>query len=72
MDYNKMTYRRQRLFELLCSGRNSVADICRKTGYSDPRGHIRALRNAGVKILDEWRKTADGVRYKVYWIASYE
>lgn len=72
MDYSRMTARRQRLLQILFAGKNSVADICRKTGYSDPRGHIRALRNSGVKILDEWCKTADGVRYKVYWISRYE
>lgn len=70
MDNNKMTCRRQRLFQILFAGKNSVADICKKTGYSDPRGHIRALRNAGINVLDEWRKTADGVRYKVYWIKA--
>lgn len=64
----KRTHRRSKVFNILCSGKNSVADITIKTGYSDPRSYIRDLRKAGVKVFDEWRTTGDGARYKVYYI----
>lgn len=46
----------------------SVADIVRALGQSDPRGHIRDLRDRGYPIADVWCKSADGVRYKRYFI----
>ena len=46
----------------------SVADIVRALGHSDPRGHIRDLRDRGYPIADIWCKSADGVRYKRYFI----
>lgn len=48
-------------------GKYSVSDICIRTGASDPRGHISAMRHKGFNILDEWRTNGDDVRYKVYW-----
>lgn len=48
-------------------GKYSVSDICIKTGASDPRGHISAMRRKGFDIQDEWRTSGDDVRYKVYW-----
>lgn len=69
METMQMTKRRRKVYDILCGGKNSVADITIKTGYSDPRGYIRDLRKSGVCVLDEWRTTADGARYKVYYIA---
>jgi hypothetical protein len=48
----------------------TAADISIITHCSDPRTHIRSLRHKGIEILDEWRNSDDGVRYKVYWLAS--
>ena len=55
---------------LLLGGKHSVAKICCKLYLSDPRGHIRVLRDKGFEILDEWRVTDFGNRYKVYYIKS--
>lgn len=35
---------------------------------SDPRSTIRDLRNSGISVGDVWCKTADGKRYKRYFI----
>lgn len=51
----------------LNGGKYSVADICVALHVCDPRSHIRSLRNKGFNIFDEWRQTADGIRYKVYY-----
>lgn len=48
----------------------TAADISIITHCSDPRTHIRNLRNKGIQILDEWRNGDDGVRYKVYWLKN--
>lgn len=55
---------------LLLGGKHSVADICCKLFLSDPRGYIRVLRDKGFEILDEWRVTDFGNRYKVYFIKT--
>ncbi len=67
-----LTKQQNRIFEILKNGRNTVADLVMKTGYSDPRGHIKALRDKGISVSDEWLKSRDGVRYKVYFIKSME
>lgn len=61
----------RRVFNALAAGgKMSAADISIKTLCSDPRGHIRDLREKGVNIADEWRITDYGNRYKVYWLAD--
>lgn len=49
-------------------GKYSAADLTVRTHYCDPRGHIKELRDKGIDILDEWRQTDDGIRYKVYYL----
>ncbi len=48
-------------------GKYSVADISSRLHLSDPRSHIRCLRKKGFAILDEWKETEFGNRYKVYY-----
>lgn len=69
-DVLKLTKKQDALITLLMTGAKlSVADICIRLHYSDPRVHIRKLRKLGFPILDEWRKNVDGDgRYKVYFI----
>lgn len=64
-----MTERQRAVYDLLCTGFRSVAEISRQTGFCDPRGHIRDLREKGINVQGEWRKV-DGVRYKLYSIPS--
>lgn len=52
---------------LMDGGKYSVADISARLMLSDPRSHIRELRKRGIAILDEWRETGYGNRYKVYY-----
>lgn len=49
-------------------GKYSVADISIALHISDPRGHIAKMRAKGIVILDEWRTSEYGVKYKVYYI----
>lgn len=59
----------RKVYDLLKGGgKYSVADISIAIHASDPRGHIAILREKGIPILDEWRTSAYGVRYKVYFI----
>lgn len=51
--------------------RYSVADISTALHLSDPRSHIRELRNKGILINDEWRKSEYGTRYKVFYIPNH-
>lgn len=67
----KMTQRRRKVYDLLCAGWQSVTEIAIKTGFCDPRGYIRDLRDMGVKVVDEW-KEREGVRYKIYHINADE
>lgn len=55
---------------LLNGGMYSVADISTALHISDPRSHIRCLRNKGFTILDEWRKGIYS-RYKVYFVPRF-
>ena len=57
-----------KVLEMLKRGKCSVGDISAVYRISDPRGHIRDLREKGVNILDEWCKGDDGIRFKRYWI----
>lgn len=57
------------VYELFCrGGKYSAADISKALGLSDPRGHIRDLREKGINIKDECRKGVHGGKYKVYWL----
>lgn len=57
------------VYSLLTSGgKYSVADISITLHLSDPRGHIAKMRAKGILILDEWRTSVYGGKYKVYWI----
>lgn len=60
---------RRLLIHLLRSTRpQSVTDIVRALGQSDPRGHISSLRRRGYPIGDVWCKSNDGVRFKRYFV----
>lgn len=49
-------------------GKLSAGDISVALHLSDPRGHIRNLRDKGICILDEWQKSEYGTRYKLYYL----
>lgn len=70
IDIQELPKHQRRIYEILRDGKHSVADLVMKTGYSDPRGHIKALRDKGLNVSDEWRETRDGVRYKVYFVGK--
>lgn len=60
---------RQAILAILEDGRpHSVTDLTGQTGSSDPRGHIRRLRKAGIPIADYWDTTAEGNRFKHYFL----
>lgn len=48
-------------------GKHSVADIVIRTHFSDPRTTIAQMRQKGINIRDEWRKSKNG-RYKLYFL----
>lgn len=59
----------KRLMKILMRGGHySVADISIMTGQSDPRTHIRHLRNKNFPILDEWCRNDYGDRFKRYFL----
>lgn len=59
----------KRVMEVLQRGGHySVSDITILTGQSDPRGHIRRLRNKHFPILDEWCQNDYGDRFKRYFL----
>lgn len=59
----------RRVLSLLMEGGNySVADITIRLHISDPRSYIRDLRQKGFNILDGWRDSEYGGRYKVYYL----
>lgn len=68
--YNSLSNRQKKVFDLLCTGKQSVADITIALGYSDPRSYVRDLKEKGVEIRDEWIDAGDGVRFKRFWIDS--
>lgn len=60
---------REAILSVLGDGQpHSVADLTRRTGSSDPRGHIRTLRNSGIRIDDDWEQTPSGSRFKKYFL----
>lgn len=59
----------KRLMKILQRGGHySVADISIMIGQSDPRTHIRHLRNKKFPILDEWCRNDYGDRFKRYFL----
>ena len=62
-----LTNREKIIFDLLISGVRSVTELTISTGFSDPRGYIRILRNKGINVADYW---VDGkeTRFKHYFI----
>lgn len=62
------TIRQKNICHFLRHGKFSAADISRRLGYADPRGHIRNIRKKGITICDEWIKCEDGTRFKRYFI----
>lgn len=64
----KLPRLQMKVYEMLGRGKCSVGDISAVYRISDPRGHIRRLRNKGIIIKDEWCKGDDGIRFKRYWV----
>lgn len=59
----------KRLMNILQRGGHySVGDISQITGFSDPRGTIRRLRDKHFQILDEWCQNDYGDRFKRYFL----
>lgn len=59
----------RKVYNLLSGGgKYSAFDIAMRLRLCDPRGHIAVLRRKGIEVLDEWRTTSRGERYKVYFI----
>jgi len=68
--YQTLSKRQKNVFDLLCTGKQSVADITIALGYGDPRSYIRDLREKSITVNDEWIDAGDGVRFKRFWIDS--
>ena len=66
-DMPKISNRQTKVLNLLRQGRYSATDITMALGFCDPRSYIRALRDKGFKIVDEWVEGED-TRFKKYWI----
>lgn len=57
------------VFNLLREGgKYSNIEMSSRLWLADPRSVIRNLRDKGLPIEDEWRKTSNGNRYKVYFL----
>lgn len=67
--YNSLSKRQKKVFDLLCTGKQSVTDITIKLGYCDPRSYIRYLREKNILVKDETVQKADST-HKLYWIES--
>ena len=68
--YNSLSSRQKKVFDLLCTGKQSVTDITIALGYGDPRSYIRDLRDKAITVNDEWIDAGDGVKFKRFWIDS--
>lgn len=66
-DMPKISNRQTKVLNLLRQGRYSATDITIALGLCDPRSYIKALRDKGFNILDEWIET-DDTRFKRYFI----
>jgi hypothetical protein len=67
--YNSLSKRQKKVFDLLCTGKQSVTDITIKLGYSDPRSHIKRIIDKGIIINSKWIEKGE-IRYKLYWAES--
>ncbi len=67
----RLSRREANVANLLRQGKHSIVQLTFKLGYSDPRAHIREIRNKGIKVHDCWVKKQD-IRYKLYWIEPKE
>jgi hypothetical protein len=62
--------KQQKLYELfLPRERYTIVQLSDLLRISDPRSHIRFLRNAGIPISDFWIRTPQ-IKYKVYFFAG--
>lgn len=64
----KLARLQMKVYEMLKCGKCSAGDISAVHRISDPRGHIRNLREKGIIIKDEWCRGSFGVRFKRYWV----
>ena len=64
--YDSLSNRQKKVFDLLCTRKQSVTDITIALGYGDPRSYIRDIREKGIVVNDQWIEKPD-IRYKVYW-----
>ena len=68
-----MTQQAIKVFNYLRGRKCSAAQITLALYVGDPRSVIRRLRDRGVKVYDEWKRTQDNKgRYKIYWIDPAE
>ena len=57
------------LFVLASGERLTALQIGNRAHVTDARGHIKALRDKGITILDAWIKSVEwGTRCKVYYM----
>ena len=62
----------QRIYELFKTGEKlTVVGLTKTLHISDPRSHIRYIRNAGVNISDYWVYDENS-RHKVYFLKGGE
>ena len=62
-----------KVFSYLRDRKCSAAQITLALYVGDPRSVIRRLRNRGVKVYDEWKRTQNNTgQYKLYWIDPAE
>ena len=62
-----------KVFNYLRGRKCSAAQITTALYVGDPRSVIRRLRDRGVKVHDEWKRTQDNTgQYKLYWIDPTE
>ena len=71
LDPDKLPRVQKRVYYLLKGGgRYTSIQISLAAGVTDPRGHIKALRDKGYDIRDEWVKSDFwGTRCKVFFLA---
>jgi len=67
--YDSLSNRQKKVFDLLCTRKQSVTDITIALGYGDPRSYIRDIREKCIVVNDQWIEKPD-IRYKVFWIKS--
>lgn len=55
---------------LIAGAKISVLSVMRILKTFECRHYIAILRKEGLKIADEWCKSENGKRYKIYWLQS--